>query len=117
MTPKSPTRDFVSTPYGDLDPKRLARLRASFESSQLLSMVEVMDDLRQRFKGRDGLRNQTLKLHAMVLGLMDERIAASFDEDITEVALALSAEILEMSRILADVATMIEPLTMLSPDQ
>lgn len=62
---------FRVTPYGEVDAIALDRLRASFDTSQILRLVDQLDACLADLGGVVAVRDELLKLHAMALTLVE----------------------------------------------
>lgn len=60
-----PPASFRATPYGDVDAKALDSLRATYDTSQLLSLVDRLDACLATIGGVGSIRDNLLRLHAM----------------------------------------------------
>ncbi|PMV97113.1 MULTISPECIES: Tn3 family transposase post-transcriptional regulator TnpC [unclassified Pseudomonas] len=67
-----PPASFRDTPYGEVDVAALDRLRTSFDTSQLLQLVDRLDACLAELGGVAAVRDELLKLHAMALTLLVE---------------------------------------------
>lgn len=66
-----PPASFRVTPYGEVDAAALDRLRNSFDTSQILLLVDRLDTCLADLGGVVAVRDELLKLHAMALTLVD----------------------------------------------
>lgn len=66
-----PQASFRVTPYGEVDAAALDQLRESFDTSQLLRLVDSLDACLAEMGGVTALRDKLLRLHAMSLTLVD----------------------------------------------
>lgn len=68
-----PPASFRVTPYGEVDAAALDRLRDSFDTSQILLLVDRLDTCLAELGGVVAVRDELLKLHAMTLTLVDRK--------------------------------------------
>ncbi|MEQ6699816.1 Tn3 family transposase post-transcriptional regulator TnpC [Pseudomonas aeruginosa] len=66
-----PPASFRVTPYGEVDAVALDRLRDSFDTSQILQLVDQLDACLAELGGVMAVRDELLKLHAMALTLVE----------------------------------------------
>lgn len=66
-----PPASFQVTPYGEVDAAALVRLRDSFDTSQILQLVDQLDACLAELGGVVAVRDELLKLHAMALTLVE----------------------------------------------
>ncbi|MEE1707035.1 Tn3 family transposase post-transcriptional regulator TnpC, partial [Pseudomonas aeruginosa] len=72
---------FRVTPYGEVDIAALDRMRAGFDTSQLLRLVEGLDACLSEMGGITALRDELLKLHAMALTIVEGTAPAAPTEN------------------------------------
>ncbi|HGM6785244.1 TPA: Tn3 family transposase post-transcriptional regulator TnpC [Pseudomonas aeruginosa] len=66
-----PPASFRVTPYGEVDTTALEQLRDSFDTAQLLRLVDRLDACLAEPGGITALRDELLRLHAMALTLVE----------------------------------------------
>ena len=66
-----PPSSFCVTPYGEVDAAALERLRDSFDTSQLLRLVDRLDACLAELGGIIAVRDELLRLHAMALTIVE----------------------------------------------
>lgn len=66
-----PPASFRVTPYGEVDAAALDKLRDSFDTSQILRLVDQLDACLAELGGIVAVRDQLLTLHAMALTLVE----------------------------------------------
>ena len=66
-----PPASFRVTPYGEVDAAALDRLRDSFDTAQILLLVDRLDTCLAELGGVVAVRDELLKLHAMTLTLVE----------------------------------------------
>ena len=66
-----PPASFCVTPYGEVDAAALERLRDSFDTSQLLRLVDRLDACLAELGGIIAVRDELLRLHAMALTIVE----------------------------------------------
>lgn len=67
-----PPASFRVTPYGEVDACALERLRGSFDTSQLLRLVDRLDTCLADLGGITAMRDELLRLHAMALTIVED---------------------------------------------
>ena len=100
-------RDCVSvfrvTPYGEVDIAALDRMRAGFDTSQLLRLVEGLDACLSEMGGITALRDELLKLHAMALTIVEGTAPAAPTEN---ACIWAEAESVQLVRSAGDVGSL-----------
>lgn len=66
-----PPASFCVTPYGEVDAAALEQLRGSFDTSQLLRLVDHLDACLAELKGIATVRDELLRLHAMAITIVE----------------------------------------------
>lgn len=66
-----PPASFRVTPYGEVDAAALERLRDSFDTSQLLRLIDRLDACLADLGGIATVRDELLRLHAMALTIVE----------------------------------------------
>ena len=66
-----PPASFRLTPYGEVDAVALENLRVSFDTSQLLRLVDRLDVCLVELGGITSIRDELLRLHAMALTIVE----------------------------------------------
>ena len=66
-----PPASFRVTPYGEVDATALEQLRDSFDTSQLLRLVDRLDACLAELGGITAMRDELLRLHAMALTVIE----------------------------------------------
>ncbi|WWL45551.1 hypothetical protein V5O39_09095 [Pseudomonas parakoreensis] len=66
-----PPASFCVTPYGDVDAKVLDSLRASYDTAQLLNLVDRLDACLAEIGGVGSIREDFLRLHAMAMTVLE----------------------------------------------
>ncbi|HEP9160010.1 TPA: transposase [Pseudomonas aeruginosa] len=66
-----PPASFRVTPYGEVDAAALEQFRNTFDTSQLLRLVDGLDFCLAEMGGVIALRDELLRLHAMALTLVE----------------------------------------------
>ncbi len=114
-----PPASFRVTPYGEVDAKALDSLRESYETSQLLNVVDQLDACLAEIGGIGSIRDNLLHLHAMALTVMEGSpltVVISDVDSIWEEALALQGDISALRSCLQAGAEHLSPLAALAPD-
>ena len=66
-----PPASFRVTPYGEVDAVALENLRDGFDTPQLLRLVDRLDACSLEMGGTTAIRDELLRLHAMVLTIVE----------------------------------------------
>jgi hypothetical protein len=61
----SKSRETIETAYVLLDNTNLQKVRDGYDTRDLLSTIDELDELVRETRGEDGLRDMLLRLHAM----------------------------------------------------
>lgn len=114
-----PPASFRVTPYGDVDAKVLDSLRASYDTSQLLSLVDRLDACLAEIGGVGSIRDDFLRLHAMAMTVLEGfplTVATSDVDSIWEEAMTLQENISALCSCLQAGSKYLAPLAALAPD-
>lgn len=113
-----PPASFRVTAYGEVDAAALEQLRESYDTTQLLRLVERLDACLAEMGGVVALRDELLRLHAMALTVVDGAAPAVPTENACIWAEAESVQLdLEALAAWARVAQeFLTPLVNLVPD-
>ncbi len=108
----------AASPRGGVDVIGLQKLRATFDTTDLLRAVDELDTVRAALADPDELRADLLRLHGMAHNLINGGAlsATSVDETIAELAAGIEAELESMSALLLTIKQRIRPLLTLAPD-
>lgn len=101
-----------------IDAIGLQRLRATFDTTELLRAVDALDSVRAVLANPDELRADLLRLHGMAHTLINGGAlsATSLDETLAELAADIEAELERMSALLLTIRQRIQPLLTLAPE-
>ncbi|PMV97086.1 MULTISPECIES: Tn3 family transposase post-transcriptional regulator TnpC [unclassified Pseudomonas] len=114
-----PPASFRVTPYGEVDAKALDSLRASYETSQLINVVDRLDACLAEIGGIGSIRDDLLRLHAMALTVLDGApltIPTADVDSIWEEAERLQDELVALSSCLNATYEQLSALVELTPD-
>ncbi|NMX53958.1 transposase [Pseudomonas lundensis] len=114
-----PPASFRVTPYGDVDAKALDSLRASYDISQLLNLVDRLDACLAEIGGVGCIRDDFLHLHAMAMTILEGSplaVATADVDSIWEKAIALQGDISALCSCLQTGSKHLAPLVALAPD-
>ncbi|GAB3265963.1 Tn3 family transposase post-transcriptional regulator TnpC [Chitinimonas naiadis] len=114
-----PEPNFSLTPYGEVDTKRLAWLRETYDTATLLQFVDQLDALKPRLAANGGIRDDLLQLHRMAHTVINDANLAEPQNEMTlwEVANELADELYNISDVFSQAAQRLRPLVALRPDQ
>jgi hypothetical protein len=96
--------------------KILAELQNSFDTTQLLDLVDNIDQIRARICEPDAIRAELLNLHGTAHAVLNEG-SASIPEDLWEVADELSMELSDWADKLEAGSRLLDQLAALVPDE
>lgn len=112
-----PPASFRLTPYGEVDAVALENLRDSFDTSQLLRLVDRLDVCLVELGGITSIRDELLRLHAMALTLIDGTVPTVPAENacVWETAESMRLDLESLSLWIRDAQLMTAPLRGLAP--
>jgi hypothetical protein len=108
----------TGTVFGPVNPRILEALQESFDTQQLLELVDQLDELRARICDPEGLRADLLKLHTMAHSVINGASMAmeAGDQSIWELADDLEYELAQIAESARHASSAIRPLIDLQPD-
>lgn len=97
------------------------KLRENFDTTELLSAVDAVDELRAHLNDREDssppqIRSDLLKLHQLAMAVVNERSLTQAEEFFT-LADELKTEICQMLEFLEQINYTLSELTALCPDE
>ncbi|HCR1517612.1 TPA: transposase [Pseudomonas aeruginosa] len=113
-----PPASFRVTPCGEVDAAALETLRNSFDTSQLLGLVDRLDTSLAEVGGMIAVRDNLLKLHTMVQALVEGTLPPVMTEEscVWEVAESVLLDLEMLSSWIRTAQIMIAPLVDLVPE-
>jgi len=113
-----PPASFCVTPCGEVDAAALDKLRNSFDTSQLLELVDRLDSSLAEMGGMIALRDDLLKLHTMALALVEGTLPPVTTEEscVWEVAESVQLDLETFSSWIRTAQMMIALLVDLAPE-
>ncbi|TXI30784.1 MAG: transposase [Aquipseudomonas alcaligenes] len=113
-----PPAPFRVTPYGEVDAAALQGLRDSFDTSQLLRLIDQLDVCLAELGGITAMRDELLKLHAMTLTIVEGAALTVPTENacIWAEAESMQLELEAIARWVRSAQAGIAPLVNLTPD-
>ncbi|WCX10412.1 transposase [Pseudomonas aeruginosa] len=113
-----PPASFRVTPCGEVDVVALEKLRNSFDTSQLLGLVDRLDTSLAEVGGMIALRDDLLKLHTMALALVEGTLPPVTTEEpcVWEVAESVRLDLETLNSWIRTAQMMIAPLVDLVPE-
>lgn len=113
-----PPASFRVTPCGEVDVAALEKLRNSFDTSQLLGLVDRLDTSLAEVGGMIAVRDDLLKLHTMALALVEGTLPPVTTEEscVWEVAESVLLDLEALSSWIHTAQMMIAPLVDLVPE-
>ncbi|MBC3876819.1 hypothetical protein H8K38_03245 [Undibacterium sp. FT79W] len=112
-----PKGKVIPTPYGDMNALVLEQLRESYDTGDVLEMIEQLDTIRVRLEGVNGIRDDLIALHAMSHTVINgARLAVPPQETaLWEAAEELVSEFSDFSRLFSEFSERLRPLSELMP--
>lgn len=113
-----PPASFRVTPCGEVDIAALDKLRNSFDTSQLLGLVDRLDTSLAEVGGMIAVRDDLLKLHTMAQALVEGILPPVTTEEfcVWEVAESVLLDLETLSSWIRTAQMMIAPLVDLVPE-
>jgi hypothetical protein len=113
-----PPASFRVTPCGEVDAAALEKLRNSFDTSQLLGLVDRLDTSLAELGGMIAIRDDLLKLHTMAKTLVEGTLSPVTTEEscVWEVAESVLLDLETLSSWIRTAQMMIAPLVDLVPE-
>jgi hypothetical protein len=112
--------EIIETEYGKIDKAALENLQDTFDTMDLLKVVDIIDKLRGKNESLYDLRTKVLSLHAMAHTIInDAEISITTDENILELADEIEWEIDEISELMdefGDAKDIIHKVLELTPE-
>lgn len=97
------SEELIKTEYGKVDRAALENLQESFDTMDLLKIVDIIDKLRGKNESLYELRTKVLSLHAMAHTIInDAEITITSDENIVDLADEIDWELDEISESMDD---------------
>lgn len=113
----STSRETIDTAYGRVDSTNLQKVRDSYDTQTLLSVVDELDDLARDARSEDGLRDMLLSLHTMAHTVINgaPMVAPIGYATLPELAAEVSMQLHEAVSLLQKWIRCVEPLEGLKP--
>lgn len=108
----------TTTYFGDVDTAALERLESSYDTTRLLSAVDIVDRIRIQLHDPEGLRDDLLEIHSMAHSVLNgvASVPARGEGRLSERVLDALNQIDEFVMELTRVRAILEPLEALHPD-
>lgn len=109
--------DTVETAHGRMDKAALEQVRNTYDTTALLRMVDQLDNILAGARAEEGLRDMLLRLHGMahtVINGADISVPTG-EESLPELAVDVTAELVQIVTVLRTWISRIEPLEQLTP--
>lgn len=105
------------TPYGPVDTEALRCLQDSFDTREILRIVDQIDAMRSRFCDPPGLRDDLLQLHGMAHTVVNgaSLISGGTDLHLVEQVEAVTEELEDVILLLQRAVQALRPLELLRP--
>ncbi|HBP1920399.1 Tn3 family transposase post-transcriptional regulator TnpC [Pseudomonas aeruginosa] len=113
-----PPASFRATPCGEVDVAALEKLRNSFDTSQLLGLVDRLDTSLSELGGMIAVRDDLLKLHAISLALLEGTLppVTTEESNVWEVAESVLLDLETLGSWIRTAQMTIAPLVDLMPE-
>ncbi|KVF30421.1 transposase [Burkholderia vietnamiensis] len=108
----------TTTYFGDVDTAALERLESSYDTTRLLTAVDIVDRVRAQLHDPEGLRDDLLEIHRMAHAVLNgtpsvpSRRDGTFPEQVLDALDLIDEFIAELTRV----RTTLEPLEALYPN-
>ncbi len=108
--------ELIQTPFGELRAARLEELQASFDTRQILAVIDNLDRFCAQWKSE--LRADLLKLHAMSHTVINgaSLTAVPSEESMSEAAFSIAEEFRDWQQCLKSATVMLDQIAELEPD-
>jgi hypothetical protein len=113
----SKSRETIETAYGRLDSTNLQKVRDGYDTRDLLSTIDELDEFVRETRDDDGLRDILLRLHAMAHTVVNGApMAVSGGHDsLPELATDVKMQLSEAALLFQKWIRRVEPLESLTP--
>jgi len=107
----------TQTPYGPVDTEALRRLQDSFDTIEILRIVDLVDTIRTRFHEPAGIRDDLLQLHGMAHTVLNgaSLVSGAANPALVEQAETIVEELEDLIRLLQRAVQALRPLELLRP--
>lgn len=107
----------TQTPYGPVDTDALRCLQDSFDTREILRIVDRIDAMRARFCDPAGIRDDLLQLHGMAHTVVNgaSLVSGATNPALVEQAEAVVEELDDVIRLLQRAVQALRPLETLRP--
>lgn len=108
----------TTTPYGEVDAAALETLQSGYDTTRMLDAVDTLDGIRTSLSDPESLRDDLLRLHAMVHALVNgaDLVATTQDAPIVEQIEDVVDQIDHYVAELLSIRDVLQPLETLRPD-
>lgn len=113
-----PPASFRVTPCGEVDAAALEKLRDSFDTSQLLGLVERLDASLAEMGGMIAVRDDLVRLHMMAQALVEGTLppVAAEESNVWEVAESVLLDLETLVSWIRTAQMIVAPLVELMPE-
>lgn len=113
----SKSRETIETAYGLLDNTNLQKVRDGYDTRDLLSTIDELDEFVRETRDDDGLRDMLLRLHAMAHTVVNgaPMAVSGGNDSLPELATQVKMQLYEAVSMLQKWIRRIEPLESLIP--
>lgn len=107
----------TQTPYGPVDTDALHRLQDSFDTREILRIVDLVDTIRTRVSEPAGIRDDLLQLHGMAHSVLNGAglVSGAANPALVEQAETIVEELEDLIRVLQRAVHALRPLELLRP--
>ncbi|ODV43103.1 transposase [Cupriavidus sp. UYMMa02A] len=107
----------TQTPYGPVDTEALRCLQDSFDTREILRIVDLVDTLRTRLCEPEGIRDDLLQLHGMAHTVLNgaSLVLRATNPTLVEQAETIVEELEDLIRVLQHAVHVLHPLELLRP--
>ncbi|HDR8909184.1 transposase [Burkholderia multivorans] len=108
----------TATCFGDVDTAALERLESRYDTTRLLTAVDIVDRIRTQLHDPEGLRDDLLEIHSMAHAVLNgtssvpSRREGTLPEQVLDALDLIDDFVMELTRV----REILEPLEALHPD-
>ncbi|WP_316149643.1 Tn3 family transposase post-transcriptional regulator TnpC [Cupriavidus sp. BIC8F] len=107
----------TQTPYDPVDTEALRCLRDSFDTREILRIVDLVDTIRTRLCEPEGIRDDLLQLHGTAHTVLNgaSLVSGAANPGLVEQAESILEELEDLIRVLQHAVHVLRPLELLRP--
>jgi hypothetical protein len=109
----------TTTYFGNVDTAALKRLESSYDTTRVLTAVDIVDRVRTKLHDPEGLRDDLLEIHGMAHSVLNgapsvpQRHEGTLPDRVLDALDQIDQFVAELTRV----RTILEPLVALYPEQ